>query len=219
MHEPSLGSSLIDAQLPVYEQRVLRTQVVRAPGPATFAAIQRVDFFRSPVVALPNRARVAIDAVRERRCACIQRGESEFRFDQLLEPGGGFQLLAEEPDHAMVLGFIGRWWEKGYGRVPWAAEDFGRFSLPGYGIGAWGFAVLEYDTVTSVLVTEVRVHGTDERARRMFRRYWVIVGPFVKAMSGPILRLIRDEAETPAPPTRAAPWTGQIEITESDSGT
>jgi len=103
MHEPSLGSSLIDAQLPVYEQRVLRTQVVRAPGPATFAAIQRVDFCRSPVVALPNRARVAIDAVRERRCACIQRGESEFRFAQLLEPGGGFQLLAEEPDHAMVL--------------------------------------------------------------------------------------------------------------------
>ncbi len=104
MHDPSLGSSLIESQLPRYEQRILRTQVVRASAPTTFAAIRRVDFFRSPAVALPNRARIAIDTVRGRRGAHIQRSRSEFRFDQLLEPDGGFHLLAEEPGHAMVLG-------------------------------------------------------------------------------------------------------------------
>ncbi|WP_051004132.1 MULTISPECIES: hypothetical protein [unclassified Rhodococcus (in: high G+C Gram-positive bacteria)] len=196
MHDPGRRSSLIEAQLPIYEQRILRTQVVCASAPEIFAALRRVDFFRSPVVALPNLARIAIDALRARRCAHIQRSGSEFRFDQLLEPDGGFQLLAEEPDHALVLGFIGRWWEQGYGRVEWAPADFGQFSRPGYGLGAWGFAVLAYDARTSILVAEVRVHGTDERARRMFRRYWTVVGPFVKAMSGPILRLIRDEAES-----------------------
>jgi hypothetical protein len=202
VHDLNLGSRLMDAQLPRYEQRILRTQVVRAPASTTFAAIRRVDFFRSPVVALPNRARIAIDAVRARRVPRIQRSGSASRFDQLLGPDGGFHLLAEEPEHAVVLGFIGRWWEKGYGRVEWAPADFGQFSLPGYGIGAWGFAVLAYDTRTSILITEVRVHGTDERARRMFRRYWTVVGPFVKAMSGPILRSIRDEAEGP---TRGKP--------------
>ena len=196
MHDPSLGSSLIESQLPRYEHRILRTQVVRASAPTTFAAIRRVDFFRSPAVALPNRARIAIDTVRGRRGAHIHRSRSEFRFDQLLEPDGGFHLLAEEPGHAMVLGFIGRWWEKGYGRVEWSPADFGRFALPGYGIGAWGFTVLTYDARTSVLVTEVRVHGTDDKARRSVRGYWTVVGPFVKAMGGPVLRLIRDEAES-----------------------
>ncbi|RZL83281.1 MAG: hypothetical protein EOP32_08145 [Rhodococcus sp. (in: high G+C Gram-positive bacteria)] len=197
MHDPRLGSSLIEAQLPTYEQRILRTQVVCASAPEIFAAIHSVDFLQSPVVALPNRARIAIDAIRERRCAHIQGSGSEFYFDQLLEPDGGFHLLAEEPESAIVLGFIGRWWEKGYGRVEWAPADFGQFSLPGYGVGAWGFTVLAYGARTSVLVTEVRVHGTDDEARRRFRRYWTVVGPFVKAMSGPILRQIRDEAESP----------------------
>jgi hypothetical protein len=197
VHSPGPGSTLIEAQLPRYEQRILRTQAVRASAPATFAAIRRVDFFRSPVVALPNRARIAIDTVRPRRGgAPIQRSRSEFRFDRLLEPDGGFHLLAEKPGHAMVLGFIGRWWERGYGRVEWSPAEFGRFALPGYGVGAWGFTVLPYGAHTSVLLTEVRVHGTDDTARRMFRRYWTVVGPFVTAMGGPILRLIRDEAES-----------------------
>lgn len=197
-----MHGSLIEAQLPRYEQRILRTQVVRASAPETFAAIRRVDFFQSPAVALPNRARIAIDTVRARRGPHIERSGSEFQFDQLLEPDGGFHLLAEEPGHALVLGFIGRWWEQGYGRVEWNPADFGRFSRPGYGVGAWGFAVLAYDTHTSVLVTEVRVHGTDDKAQQMFRRYWTVVGPFVKAMSGPILRLIRDEAESSAVASR-----------------
>jgi hypothetical protein len=192
--DSGLTSSLIEAQLPTYEQRILRTQVIYASASEIFSAIRSVDFFQSPVVALPNRARIAIDALRSRRCAHVPSG-SQFRFDQLLEPDGGFHLLAEEPEHAIVLGFIGRWWEKGYGRVEWEPEDFRTFSLPGYGIGAWSFTALAYDTRTSILATEVRVHGTDAGARRTFRRYWTVVGPFVTAMSGPLLRLIRDEAE------------------------
>lgn len=192
--DSGLTSSLIEAQLPTYEERILRTQVIHASASEIFSAIRSVDFFQSPVVALPNRARIAIDALRSRRCAHVQSG-SQFRFDQLLEPDGGFHLLAEEPEHAIVLGFIGRWWEKGYGRVEWEPADFHTFSLPGYGIGAWSFTALAYDTRTSILATEVRVHGTDAGARRTFRRYWTVVGPFVTAMSGPLLRLIRDEAE------------------------
>jgi hypothetical protein len=45
-----------------------------------------------------------------------------FGFDQLVEEQGGFHLLAEEAGEELVLGFIGRWWDRGYGRVEWSAE-------------------------------------------------------------------------------------------------
>src|SRR6476659_2577861 len=95
---------LIDEQMPAWERRVLAARVVAAPVGATYAAIRRVDFLQSPVIALPNRARAG--------------------FDQLLEPDGVFHLLAEDPGRELVLGFIGRWWERGYGRVDWGPEEF-----------------------------------------------------------------------------------------------
>jgi hypothetical protein len=42
---------LIDEQLPTWERRVLRGQPVNQPAETVFAAIRRVDFFRSPVIA------------------------------------------------------------------------------------------------------------------------------------------------------------------------
>ena len=121
-----------------------------------------------------------------------------FGFDQLLEEQGGFHLLAEEAGEELVLGFIGRWWDRGYGRVEWSAEEFRDFSRPGYAVGAWGFTVLPYGSSTTVLVTDVRVRCTDDEARRSFQRYWTAVGPFVTAMGRPVLRLIRKEAERAA---------------------
>jgi hypothetical protein len=66
------------------------------------------------VIAVPNRLRTWFDAI-------IRSGEhgsaaqpERFGFDQLLEEQGGFHLLAEEAGQELVLGFIGRWWDRGY---------------------------------------------------------------------------------------------------------
>jgi hypothetical protein len=70
----------------------------------------------------------------------VRQGQPKrFRFDQLLEEEGGFHLLAENPDREIVLGFVGRWWDRGYGRVDWSAEEFRDFDRPGFGVGAWNF--------------------------------------------------------------------------------
>lgn len=61
-------------------------------------------------------------------------------------------------------------------------------------VGTWSFTVLPYDAQTCVLLTEIRVHGTDEKARRLFRRYWTAVGPFVRAMARPTLSMIAAKA-------------------------
>jgi hypothetical protein len=193
---------LIDQELPSWERRVLVSLPVEADSVATFGAIRRVDFFRSPVIAVPNRLRTWFDAIIRSGGHGSAVQPQHFGFDQLLEEQGGFHLLAEEAGEELVLGFIGRWWDRGYGRVEWSAEEFRNFSRPGYAVGAWGFTVLPYGSSTTVLVTDVRVRCTDEEARRSFQRYWTAVGPFVTAMGRPVLRLIRKEAERAAKSVR-----------------
>ena len=192
-------TTLVSELMPRWERRIVKAQPVLASTARTFSAIREVDFFRSPVIAVPNRFRVGVD----RMIGSHNRGASPqrrtFQFAQLLEEEGGFHLLAEEQDHELVLGFIGRWWDRGYGRVDWTADEFTRFTRPGYARGTWGFTVLPYGADACILVTDVRVSCTDEEARRKFHRYWTLVGPFVTAMGGPVLRLIRDEAERALP--------------------
>ncbi len=193
---------LIDDQMPRWERRVLKARIVEAPPDVTYDAIRAVNFFDSPVIALPNRTRTGFDRVWSRSSPAHTQPVS-FGFDQLLEEDGGFHLVAEEPGRELVLGFIGRWWERGYGRVSWAPEQFRHFDGPGYAVGAWGFSVFGYGADTSVLVTDVRVRCTDEAARRRFRAYWTVVGPFVTAMARPVLGLVAREAERGSNPRAA----------------
>ena len=187
--------TLVDELMPVWERRILKAQPVNASAERTFSAIRRVDFFRSPIIAVPNRLRVQVDRMVRSSNQDAGPQPREFLFARLLEEDGGFRLLAEEDGHELVLGFVGRWWEPGYGRVDWTAEEFSDFARPGYGVGAWALSVLPYGEDSCILVTEVRVRCTDEEGRRKFNRYWALVGRFVTAMGGPVLRLIRDEAE------------------------
>jgi len=194
---------LIDQEMPVYERRVLIAQTVEAGSPATFAALRSVDFFESPMIAITNRSRAGFDRILRSADHHSNSQRSRFGFDQLLEDGGGFHLVAEEPGEEVVLGFIGRWWDRGYGRVDWTSEQFREFDRPGYAVGAWGFSVFPYGSSTSVLITDVRVRCSDDDARRKFQRYWTLVGPFVTAMGRPVLRLIRKEAERAPRPRHA----------------
>jgi hypothetical protein len=185
---------LIDTHMPTYERQVLRAWAIKAPKDTTFAAVRRVDFFQSPVIALPNRARVAFDRIARASPVSAAPAPKRFGFGQLLEEDGGFRLLGED-ESELVLGFVGRWWERGYGRVEWAPEEFAGMGRPGLAVGAWGFSVLGYGADASVLIMDVRVRCTDQEARATFERYWRVVGPFVTAMARPVLRLVQREAE------------------------
>lgn len=195
----SAETRLVDELMPRWERRIVKAQLVHASAERTYSAIRTVDFFRSPVIAVPNRFRVVMDRMRGARNRDTAPQPRTFRFAQLLDEDGGFHLLAEEQGHELVLGFIGRWWDRGYGRVDWIASEFTEFTRPGYAKGTWAFTVLPYGVESCVLVTDVRVSCTDEEARRKFHRYWALVGRFVTAMGGPVLRLVRDEAERSLP--------------------
>jgi hypothetical protein len=95
----------------------------------------------------------------------------------------GFERLAEEPGRELVLGAVGRPWLPRGGIVPGA--DVRTFAEPGYARMALNFS---YDG--RELATETRVALTDARARRLFRLYWLGVGPFSGAVRASWLRAV-----------------------------
>jgi hypothetical protein len=120
-----------------------------------------------------------------------------------LSPGGrplvdeflraGFVLLAERHDE-IVLGAVGRFWRPTGDVRPLRPEEFAGFAEPGWAKAAVNFHVAEADGRT-LLSTETRVLATDERTRRRFRRYWLLVHPGSAAIRRAWLRAIRRRAE------------------------
>ena len=58
-------------------------------------------------------------------------------------------------------------------RGPRRGDDFASFDEPG-----WAKLAMDWHAENGRLVTETRVLLTDDRARRSFRRYWLVVRPF-----------------------------------------
>ena len=107
--------------------------------------------------------------------------------DQFL--GHGFMLLADERDE-IVLGAVGRFWtsDGSFRRV--ARGEFAEFAEPGYAKGA--MAIRADGTA---VVTETRVHATDDEARRVFGRYWRVIKLGSGAIRLEFLRAIKRRAE------------------------
>lgn len=90
----------------------------------------------------------------------------------------GFTMLAGKGNE-LVAAAIGRPWSPAGGRGPRLADQpdpvpfFVDFSAPG-----WAKMITNFRVSTGELTTETRVLLTDERSRRAFRRYWLIIRPF-----------------------------------------
>jgi hypothetical protein len=78
----------------------------------------------------------------------------------------GFKPLVEEPA-CLVVGLAGRPWTYRGTLKPFASA----------GPGDVRMAVV-VEARDGVLATETRVQAVDASARRAFRRYWLVVGPF-----------------------------------------
>jgi hypothetical protein len=107
---------------------------------------------------------------------------------------GGFVLLAERPDE-LVLGGVGRFWQPSATVKRVTAEEFATFGEPGWAKTAFNFEARAAPGGGTVLTTETRIKGTDEAARRSFRRYWRVIHPGSAAIRRAWLRAIRLKAE------------------------
>jgi hypothetical protein len=92
--------------------------------------------------------------------------------------GGRFDVLARDADE-VVLGASGTPWRPTRGLEPFAAARAGTVQV-----------AVSFRVDGAVVSTETRILAADPAARRAFRRYWRVVGPFSALVRRRWLRLM-----------------------------
>lgn len=109
-----------------------------------------------------------------------------------------FLILEEDPPHEVVIGVAGRSWRLRTGgarRVaPTTPAEFRAFAEEGAMRVIANFRV-EATSSGSRLSTETWVETFGPRARRLFRAYWFVIGPFSAVTRREFLRVARQGAE------------------------
>jgi hypothetical protein len=110
-----------------------------------------------------------------------------------------FLLLAEEPNHEIVVGtavVVPRGWRPSRRPTP---EDFRAAREPGFALAAMNFLIEDAGPGACTVTTETRIFATDTSARRRFAAYWRVVYPGSALIRSMWLRAIARRAESPNP--------------------
>lgn len=192
---PVAAPPLLEALLPEFDATVVREILVDAPPDVTYAAIADTNLL-DPIV----RVLFGLRELPARLLAGV-RGDPRpdkprsVTMHDLLAPGTGMIRLAEHPGVEIVVGSVGRFWERDYGHQEVGPGEFAGFQEPGQAKLAMDFWVRPEEHGRSVLRYEARTATTDDEARRRFRRYWRLIRPGVRLVMGRAVALIRKEAE------------------------
>lgn len=106
----------------------------------------------------------------------------------------GFKVLHEEVNELLIIGLIGQFWKPKGHLVDLDSNDFRGFDKPGFVKATASFQLLDRDAAT-LLTTETLVEPTDLDAKRSFRRYWRLIGPFSGLVRRDWLRSVKRLAE------------------------
>lgn len=108
----------------------------------------------------------------------------------------GFTKLEEVPEREVVFGVAGRFWRWDGDLRRLADRDaFLAFSEDGCVKGAWNLRVEAAGDGTTALSTETRIQCFGDSARRKFRLYWTLVGPFSGLIRRSLLHGVRRRAK------------------------
>jgi hypothetical protein len=174
---------MLDDFLPRYDGHEVHSSTISAAPEAVLAAIRDVTAREVPLMVVLMTLRTGPRARR------LTSGRTVLsRFER-----AGFVLLRDSPE-GLVYGGVGRFWTPSGGLRRLDAAEFAAFEEPGYAKAAFSFE-LEPHGERTLLTTETRVLGTDEQARRRFKRYWRLVHPGSAAIRIAWLRAIRRRAE------------------------
>jgi len=109
----------------------------------------------------------------------------------------GFLLLAEEPNHEIVVG-TGVATPPGFQpkRRP-TPEEFKAVRQPGFALATMNFLVEDAGPGVSTVTTETRVYATDPSTRRRFAVYWRVIYPGSALIRRMWLQAVKRRAEAP----------------------
>ena len=145
----------IERYLPAWDVNEAHETVVGATPERALAALLATPAATDPLVGSLLRLRG------------IRR---EGSIEELLA-GIGFELLVREPEE-VVFGASGRPWRPGGGMRSFAEASAGTVQV------AVNLRAEPLPSGKTRLATETRIAAVDSGARRAFRRYWLVVGPF-----------------------------------------
>jgi hypothetical protein len=176
-----LRGVLIESFAPHYDTIETHAIEIAAPPDTVFAALRTTDFTASPIIK-------TLMFLRSGTHAPTRRGTTLTTL-----ASGGFGQLADD-GREFVLGVAGQFWRPRGNLLPFDKKHFEGTIPPGTAIGVWNFAVAPLrDGTATRLTTETRVVCADAPARRRFRAYWFVVGPFSALIRRVMLRAVRRE--------------------------
>jgi hypothetical protein len=155
---------LIDELLPVWHFRERHGIATVAPAADLLAAVDQVTWREVAVMRALMRVRSA---------GRLRPGSDRTILADMARLG--FTVLARNEEE-VVAGAVGRPWSPAGGpapqwtRQPDTARSFVDFSEPG-----WAKMIVNFRVSAGHLTTETRIQLTDDRSRRAFRRYWLVI--------------------------------------------
>lgn len=195
---------LLDKFLPIYDISDSVARAVDADVASTWTALLEADLMRvgsdHPMVAALGFMRVLPDLaarVMHREPMPEQPGELRLRDMGTLPSGqGGWIELGVVRERELALGLVGKFWLPVIEYADVAPEDFASFAEPGWAKTVYDLRVAPIGDDRTLLSGAMRTVGTDEHARKWFRRYWTLgVGSGAHVLVDGLLEMVAKEAE------------------------
>lgn len=193
------ASMLIDRHLPEFDVTVVRHAVVDADPETTYDAMLTADLLDTgPIVRALGRLRTAPMVVSQRLRGVSGEPEPEqLRFVDVPKTDEWLHL-EDAPGEEFVFGAVGKFWQPAIEWRQLEPEAFAAFDEPGYAKLAISLSVRPDGEGRTLLSYEARTATTDDRARRNFRWYWRVIGPFAGYLMSRALERIKADAERQA---------------------
>ena len=178
----------LDDYLPTFDVTQRRHIVVDATPGEAYEAVRQVNLMR---IGLGPRLLGELRYLPERLFARVRGTEPPEMPDSVtiddLAADSPYVVLAEAPGEEVVLGAVGKFWQPAIEWVDIDPDEFESFGRPGYAKLAIGITVVPYGSDRSLITYEARTETTSPTARRLFRLYWTLIGPFAGYLMGRVL--------------------------------
>lgn len=176
----------LDELMPRFDVRARYEARVEASPERTRSALRETDFSQMPLTRLLMGLRTL---------GCRPKVPVSLTPEERLR-AAGFVPIPSDSEEETLMGVVGRFWRPDSGVVHGlTAEEIVAFEKPGYAKALWNFTVTPEPSGGTRLATETRVLALGNSARRRFRAYWFVVGPFSGLIRKEMLREVKRRAE------------------------
>ena len=182
------ADALLDEFMRDYDVRERHVVAVTAPADVTLAAAKEMELDGSLGVRAIFKAR---ELILRSKPDATTRPKGLIKAMKSI----GWGVLAESPDHEIVMGAVTKPWEANPVFRALPPDDFAAFAEPDYVKIAWTLRATPKPSGGTSFSTETRAVATDATARRKFRTYWSLLSPGIILVRLAMLHMLKEAAD------------------------